>query len=72
MKKLIMLVAAAAVANVLVADTETVGGYTWTYQIYGGRAEIYNDYYDYSAAISPKPTGAVTIPSTLGNQARTQ
>ena len=47
------------------ADTETVNGYTWTYQINGDTAEIYNYY---SAAISPKPTGAVTIPSALGGK----
>ena len=47
------------------AETETVGGYTWTYQINDDTAEIFNNY---SAAISPKPTGAVTIPSTLGGK----
>jgi len=47
------------------ADTETVGGYTWSYHIVGDTAEIY---YGYSAAISPKPDGAVTIPSTLGGK----
>ena len=47
------------------ADTETVGGYTWTYWIDGDTAAIYEDY---SAAISPSPTGAVTIPSTLGGK----
>ena len=38
-KKLMML--AAAVAVVAWADTETVGGYTWKYQINGDTAEIY-------------------------------
>ena len=42
------------------AATETVGGYTWTYRINGGTAEI--------EGISPSPTGAVTIPSTLGGK----
>ena len=50
----------------LAAKTETVGGYTWTYRINGGAAEIYKD--SLSAAISPNPTGAVTIPSTLGGK----
>ena len=48
------------------AETETVGDYTWTYHINGDTAEIYNSYYN--AAISPKPNGAVTIPSTLGGK----
>ena len=51
----------------LMADTETVGGYTWTYRINGNTAEIYGNWYP-SPAISPKPTGAVTIPSTLGGK----
>jgi len=60
MKRLIMMMAAAVtVAFGAWADfTETVGGYTWTYRINGGTAEI--------EGISPSPTGAVTIPSTLG------
>ena len=48
-------------------DPET--GYTWTYQIYyestGTIASIYNNGSG-KVAISPKPTGPVTIPSTLG------
>ena len=47
------------------AETETVGGYTWTCRINGDTAKISNNY---SAAISPSPTGAVTIPSTLGGK----
>ena len=47
------------------ADTEVVDGYTWTYQIYGDTAKIYN--YDY-VAISPEPIGFVTIPATLGGK----
>ena len=60
------LFVAVAVAFGAWAATETVGGYTWTYQINGDTAEIYNG--SYSAAISPSPTGAVTIPSTLGGK----
>jgi len=44
---------------------QVVGGYTWTYRIIGETAEIYNGS---SAAVSPEPTGAVTIPSTLGGK----
>ena len=64
-KKLTMMLAAAvAVAIGARAETETVGGYTWTYQINGDTAEIYNS--SWSAAISPSPTGAMTIPAALG------
>ena len=72
-KKLMMMVAAVAAAFGAWAETETVGGYTWTYsingytwtyRINGDKAEISKSVY--SAAISPSPSGAVTIPSTLG------
>ena len=53
--------------------TEYANGYTWTYRINGGStAEIYGTSswdmgtYTYIPAISPAPTGAVTIPSSLG------
>ena len=68
MKKLIMTMAVAiAVAMQLAADTWTDPdtGYTWTYQINGDTAEIFNNY---SVAISPSPTGALTIPPTLGGK----
>ena len=38
--KLMMMVAALAVAFGARAETETVGGYTWTYEISGGSAEV--------------------------------
>ena len=59
--KLMILAAAVTVAFGAWADTETVGGYTWTYLINGDTSVI-------NAAISPEPTGAVTIPSTLGGK----
>ena len=65
-KKLMMMVAALVAAFGARAETETVGGYTWTYRINGDTAEIYND--PYSAVISPSPTGTVTIPTTLGGK----
>ena len=73
MKKLILVLAAAfAAAMPLMADTETVGGYTWTYQISGEMAMILGTYdsgtYTYISAIDPAPTGAVTIPTTLGGK----
>ena len=68
-KKLMMMVAAVVVAFGAWAETETVGAYTWTYSINGDTAEIrVIGVVNPSAAISPKPTGAVTIPSTLGGK----
>lgn len=55
----------------ILADTEQVGNYTWTYRIVGNTAEIYGTYnygYGYVPAISPSPTGSVAIPSTLGGK----
>jgi len=49
----------------LAADTETIGGYTWTYRITDDTAEIYNNNV---IAVSPSLTGAVTIPETLGGK----
>ena len=63
------MLAMVAVASVAWAATETVGGYTWTYRINGDAAEIYKDSSGSSSpAISPSPSGAVTIPSTLGRK----
>ena len=60
---------AAIAAGCAWAETETVGGYTWTYRINGDTAEIYGPAsYPVRPAISPKPTGAVTIPGTLGGK----
>ena len=69
-RKLMMIVAAVAVAFGAWAETEKVGGYTWTYRINGDGAEIYGEqkYHAIVPAASPKPTGAVTIPSTLGGK----
>ena len=39
-KKLMIVVAAVAAAFGAWADTETVGGYIWTYSINGGTPEI--------------------------------
>ena len=66
MKKLMMVLATAfAAAMPIMAATETVGGYTWTYEINGGKAVIDNYY---STAIAPAPTGTLTIPSKLGGK----
>ena len=39
-KKLMMAIAALAAAFGAWADTETVGGYTWTYRINGSLAKV--------------------------------
>ena len=39
-KRIVMFLAAAMAAFGAWADTETVGGYTWTYQISGDTAEV--------------------------------
>ena len=62
---MIMMLAAAFAAIDVWADEQKVDGYTWTYQINGDTAEIYNDD---SIAVSPKPTSSVTIPSMLGGK----
>ena len=71
--RLFALAAAFCIAGTAWGATEKVGGYTWTYRINGDTAEIYGTYngypsYDYTPAISPSPTGTVTIPSTLGGK----
>ena len=53
-----LLAAASFAALSLRADEENVGGYTWTYGVSGGTAEI--------TAVSPSLTNAVAIPSALG------
>ena len=63
--KTLSLLAITLAAGGVWADRETVGGYTWTYRINGDTAEVYKGS---SAAISPKPTGTVTIPSMLGGK----
>ena len=39
-RKNMMMLATVAAAFGVWADTETVGGYTWTYRISGGKAEF--------------------------------
>lgn len=64
-KQSAILFAAVVLAFCAWGKTETVDGYTWTYRITGNTAEIYNNGY---AAISPNPTGVVSIPETLGGK----
>ena len=62
----LVLFAAVAVAIGARAATETVGGYTWTYVINGDTVAVVTD--RSGAAISPYPSGHVTVPSTLGGK----
>lgn len=64
MKKLLVMLATTFAINAF-AETETVDGYTWTYRIIDGGVELNGSY---AGAISPKPTGAVAIPSVLGGK----
>ena len=54
---------ALALPHIAQADTETVNGIEWTYQIVGGEAWLDNNGY---AVIPPETVGDITIPSTLG------
>ena len=45
--------------------TATVDGYTYTYSVLNGQAEIGSSNH-WTTAVSPKPTGHVTVPSSLG------
>ncbi len=66
MKTLMTLMVAVCLLQLpLWADTETVGGYRWTYTVNADAAEIYNGN---SSAISPSPKGALTIPASLGGK----
>ena len=64
-KKFMMLTIVVSMICNALADTETVGGYTWTYRITANGAEIRNGSY---CAVSPEPTGALSIPATLGGK----
>lgn len=64
-KSFVAFAACALVSLSAAANTADYGGYTWTYTAGGGTATITTGSYD-SPAISPNPTGAVTIPMTLG------
>ena len=66
MKRLLAAVLALAVATAQ-AETETVNGYTWTYYRINDDTAVIQGTYS-SCAISPAPTGGVTIPSTLGGK----
>ena len=52
------------------ADTETVDGYMWTYEITNGTAAICGTFR--APGVAPAPIGAVTIPATLGGKTVTE
>ena len=71
MSKIVKVMAALfafAFAGAAIAETETVGAYTWTYQLTadGKGAELYNG--EYAPSISPDPEGPVAIPAKLGGK----
>ncbi len=53
-----LLLSACALIQPGLADQSVVNGYTWSYEVSGGKANI--------TSISPEPTGAVTVPSAFG------
>ena len=63
--RVVLLAAALLFAWGLRADTATVDGYTYTYSVTDGKATIGSSN-AWTTAISPKPTGHVAIPSSLG------
>ena len=72
MEVAILSAAITYVAGSALAETEDANGYTWTYRINGDEAEIYG-YFDsatlaFRPSLSPKPNGAVVIPSMLGRK----
>ena len=56
----VFVLSAVFASTVAKAAYETVNGYTWTYEVSGDSVSF--------EGISPKPNGALTIPSTLGGK----
>ena len=63
--RFVLLAAALSFAWGLRADTVTVDGYTYTYSVTDGKVTIGSSN-AWTTAVSPKPTGHVTVPSSLG------
>lgn len=70
MKRLIVaIVGCILCAPPLMADTETVGGYTWSYEVNGDGVELVYDWDSCdNVCCVPDPIGHLTIPSTLGGK----
>ncbi|MBR6802647.1 MAG: leucine-rich repeat protein [Kiritimatiellae bacterium] len=64
MKKILLILLSCVLGFYLPAETETIDGIEWTYQVSNGEAQIYKDYW--SPVIPSSTCGAITIPSTLG------
>ena len=64
-KRIVIFFAVAMMAICAQAEewTDPDTGYTWTYRVWYDTVEIYNHFW--KAAVSPAPTGALTIPSQL-------
>ena len=63
--RFVLLAAALSFAWGLRADTATFDGYTYTYSVTDGKATIGSSN-AWTTAVSPKPTGHVVVPSSLG------
>ena len=63
--RFVLLAAALSFAGGLRADTATVDGSTYTYSVTDGKATIGTGE-TVKTAVSPKPTGRLTVPSELG------
>lgn len=63
--RFVLLAATLLFAWGLRADTATVDGYTYTYSVTDGKATIGTGE-TVKTAVSPKPTGRLTVPSELG------
>ena len=67
--RLIVTACATVMPLMAVAYSETVGNYSWRYDINGNTATIRgNSPWNRYPSISPQPTGAVVIPSSLGGK----
>ena len=62
LKKLLMVLVLLPLMAMADTWTDESTGYTWYYNVSGGKAEIRNSY---SCAVSPKPSGSLTIPSQI-------
>lgn len=65
--KALIAATAAAAACAALADTEKVGGYTWSYNLVDGKAIITSSF-DGTAAVTPAPKGTLEVPSKLGGK----
>ena len=73
MRKILCMATAAAALESFALE-ETVGNYTWSYEVNGDTATICktevsdSGRIDYTVAVSPRPKGHLAIPGTLGGK----